>query len=227
MKLLIFISAGLTLVFYILSIFRMKKEIYIAIFFNMLTALLFWKELTYPPFINGYGSMIFFSLMIALKSLFNLPFRLKRYLVLASLLMIAGSFFMPYKLKSVEAVLASIWLGIHVPLFFMGYLSLTTSFFASFINGCEKLEKKELKYALFFIFTGILSGSYWAEISWARYWGWDSKEVFALSTWLLIASYFHFDDKRERLFVLRAAFVSMILTYVVVSFVIPGMHSYM
>jgi ABC-type transport system involved in cytochrome c biogenesis permease subunit len=183
----------------------------------------------YPPFINGYGSMIFFSFIIILKTLFfhkETPLKLKQAHILFAEIMIVGSFFMPFKLSRVQAVLTSYWLGIHVPLFFIGYLSLTTAFFASFFPQMKQMEKKEMKLALLFIFSGIITGAFWAEISWGRFWGWDSKEVWALSTWLFVLSYFHFKNKKEQKMAIITAFISMILTYIVVSFIVPGAHNY-
>jgi len=218
-------ASGTALFLYLLS-FKYGKSLYVAILLHAAANILMWVELSHPPFIGGYGSMLFFSLIIAVKALFPIPAKLKKFLIGASSAILAGSFAMPYKFKAIEAVLTSFWLGIHVPLFFLGYLSLTTAFFSSFLESGKRLEEKEMRWALFFIFTGIVTGAMWAEVSWGRFWGWDSKEVWALSTWLFTASYFHFEVRKERKMALYAAFVSMLLTYYVISFIVPGMHSY-
>jgi cytochrome c-type biogenesis protein CcsB len=42
-----------------------------------------------------------------------------------------------------------------------------------------------------FLTAGFFMGSFWAQEAWATYWGWDSKEVSALITWLLYLLYLH------------------------------------
>ena len=43
-----------------------------------------------------------------------------------------------------------------------------------------------------FLTLGLILGSWWAQIAWGRYWGWDPKEMWSLTTWLIFAGYFHF-----------------------------------
>lgn len=219
------VLAASALILY-LSSFRFGYMAYIGALFHLGLNAALWISTGYPPFIGGYGSMVFFSFLLALKSFITIPVKLKKYMVLAAIVMLAASFLMPHKTVKIEAVLASIWLGVHVPLFFLGYLSLTTAFIASFLKDNEKFEEREMGFALFFCFAGLLTGAIWAEVSWGKFWGWDSKEAWALSTWLFVASYFHFTGRNEKRLALFAAFISMVMTYLVISFILPGMHSY-
>lgn len=38
---------------------------------------------------------------------------------------------------------------------------------------------------------GLVLGCYWGQDAWADYWGWDTKEMAALITWLVFLVYFH------------------------------------
>lgn len=42
-----------------------------------------------------------------------------------------------------------------------------------------------------FLTAGLMQGALWAQEAWAIYWGWDSKEVSALISWLFYAVYLH------------------------------------
>ena len=86
--------------------------------------------------------------------------------------------------------------------------------------------------ALFFLMAGIFIGAVWANISWGRYWGWDPKEVWALITMLIYALALHPASlpwfRRPMFFHLFTilAFLSVLITYFGVNFVLGGMHSY-
>ena len=78
----------------------------------------------------------------------------------------------------------------------------------------------------------IFVGAVWANVSWGRYWGWDPKEVWALVTLLVYALPLHAGSLpwfRRPLFFhwfCIAAFLSVLVTYFGVNFLLGGMHSY-
>lgn len=86
--------------------------------------------------------------------------------------------------------------------------------------------------AVFLLTTGIFIGAVWANVSWGRYWGWDSKEVWALITMLIYAMPLHSDSikafkKAENIHLyMILAFLSVLMTYFGVNFILGGMHSY-
>ena len=77
----------------------------------------------------------------------------------------------------------------------------------------------------------LMTGAVWANESWGRYWGWDAKEVGALVAWLTYAGFLHsriaygWKGRRSAYFAL-AAFLFVIFTYLGVSYLLPGLHSY-
>jgi cytochrome c-type biogenesis protein CcsB len=84
-------------------------------------------------------------------------------------------------------------------------------------------------------FTGLamllITGAVWANESWGRYWGWDSKETGALVAWLAYAGFLHtriahgWTGRRSAYFAI-VGFLLVIFTYLGVSYLLPGLHSY-
>jgi ABC-type transport system involved in cytochrome c biogenesis permease subunit len=77
----------------------------------------------------------------------------------------------------------------------------------------------------------LITGAVWANESWGRYWGWDNKEVGALVTWLAYAGYLHTRiahgwTGRRSAYVAVVGFALVIFTYLGVSYLLPGLHSY-
>ena len=94
------------------------------------------------------------------------------------------------------------------------------------------LEMLLLYPATFFLGAGIFLGAVWANVSWGRYWAWDPKEVWALITFLVYGAAFHSQSLRifrKPLFFhiyMILAFLTVLMTYFGVNYVLGGMHSY-
>lgn len=86
--------------------------------------------------------------------------------------------------------------------------------------------------AIFLLAIGIFVGAVWANVSWGRYWGWDPKEVWALITLLVYSLALHADSlpcfRRPMFFHVFCivAFLTVLITYFGVNFLLGGMHSY-
>lgn len=86
--------------------------------------------------------------------------------------------------------------------------------------------------AVFLLTAGIFIGAVWANVSWGRYWSWDPKEVWALITMLIYMAPFHsssikcFRSTKFFHFYCVLAFLSVLITYFGVNFLLGGMHSY-
>src|SRR5262247_4799186 len=102
------------------------------------------------------------------------------------------------------------------------------------LPALEKLDS--LTYKLVGVaFAGLaillVTGAVWANESWGRYWGWDSKETGALVAWMAYAGFLHtriahgWRGRRSAYFALLG-FALVIFTWLGVSFIIPGLHSY-
>lgn len=87
----------------------------------------------------------------------------------------------------------------------------------------------ELSFIL--LWAGIVMGAIWADHSWGRPWGWDPKEVFALNTFIVFALLIHvrWRVKDKGLWTAILAVVGaavMLFNWIVINFVITGLHSY-
>ena len=77
----------------------------------------------------------------------------------------------------------------------------------------------------------LITGAVWANESWGRYWGWDPKEVGALVAWLTYGAFLHVRISRgwtgrPAAYFALVAFLLILFTYLGVSYLLPGMHSY-
>jgi len=121
-----------------------------------------------------------------------------------------------------------------VGVFFVFLFSIKTERIRSMLPAAETLDG--LMYKLGGItFAGLalllITGAVWANESWGRYWGWDAKETGALVAWFTYAGFLHsriaygWRGRRSAYFAL-VAFLFVIFTYLGVSYLLPGLHSY-
>lgn len=78
---------------------------------------------------------------------------------------------------------------------------------------------------------GIFIGAIWANVSWGRYWSWDSKETWALITLLVYSAPLHsslrwFEKPLHVHVYMLLAFLSVLMTYFGANYFLAGMHSY-
>lgn len=102
------------------------------------------------------------------------------------------------------------------------------------LPSAEKLDS--LTYKLGGVaFAGLalllMTGAIWANESWGRYWGWDSKETGAFVAWLTYGAFLHARisrgwNGRKSAYFAVVAFLLVIFTYLGVSYLLPGLHSY-
>lgn len=84
----------------------------------------------------------------------------------------------------------------------------------------------------FFLLTlGIILGSVWGRYAWGHWWSWDAKEVWALITWLIYASYIYGRlsgdwSERKLSWIAISGFSACLFTYLGVTFLLRGLHSY-
>ncbi|HVZ94878.1 MAG TPA: cytochrome c biogenesis protein CcsA [Phycisphaerales bacterium] len=87
----------------------------------------------------------------------------------------------------------------------------------------------ELSFVM--LWSGLVMGAIWADHSWGRPWGWDPKEVFALCTFLifLILVHVRLVVRDKGLWTAALAVVGcgvMLFNWIVINFIITGLHSY-
>jgi cytochrome c-type biogenesis protein CcsB len=77
----------------------------------------------------------------------------------------------------------------------------------------------------------LITGAIWANESWGRPWAFDSKETGALVAWLTYAAFLHTRisrgwSGRSSAYFAILGFLLVIFTYLGVSYLLPGLHSY-
>ncbi len=100
--------------------------------------------------------------------------------------------------------------------------------FGEVLDGVTMLLM-ELSFVM--LWSGIVMGAIWADHSWGRPWGWDPKEVFALNTFVVFALLVHVRMKvRDKgwwtAFLAVVGAAVMLFNWIVINFVITGLHSY-
>lgn len=101
----------------------------------------------------------------------------------------------------------------------------------STISFLDNLSYRTLGFGFPLLTTGILSGAVWANQAWGSYWSWDPKETWALITWLVFATYFHFrlnkkwSGKKPAL-IAAIGFIFLWICYLGVNLLGKGLHSY-
>jgi cytochrome c-type biogenesis protein CcsB len=87
----------------------------------------------------------------------------------------------------------------------------------------------ELSFVM--LWAGIVMGAIWADHSWGRPWGWDPKEVFALNTFIVFLVLIHVrmrvrDKGLWTAWLAVAGCGVMLFNWIVINFIISGLHSY-
>jgi len=215
-----------------------------------------WYIAGHAPWSNAYESIIFIAAATALAGLIfarRSPFALAGAMILTGITMLVAhmSFINP-QITNLVPVLKSYWLMIHVATIISGDGFLGLGSILSFLvlvlyilrgkNGHPNIDRsiKELTnlaemsiiVGLYLLTIGNFLGGVWANESWGRYWGWDSKETWAAVTILIYASVLHlrFIPKLRSNFVFNVAatwaYFSVLMTYFGVNYYLSGLHSY-
>lgn len=99
------------------------------------------------------------------------------------------------------------------------------------LGGLDLSQMTLMNMANIGLFVGMILGAVWADYSWGRPWGWDPKEVFALTTWLIYAILIHVryvtrDKALWSSVVAVIGFAMMMFNWWAVNFFVVGLHSY-
>lgn len=255
----ILFMANLTLGFFALfyTIYRMTKKkeikvlnialpILLGVSFLALTfgLALRWIISGNIPMSNGYESMLTVAWFVMLISILM---QLRIRIVMVFGFLISGFFLLVSHINQMDPaigqmmpVLNSPLLSIHVSIIMMSYALLSLTFICGIMGICLRSHGEELQ-ALSRIFLypalttmgfGIFIGAIWANVSWGNYWSWDSKETWALITFMIYAVVVHTQSLpvfRKPLvyhIYITLAFLSIAMTYFGVNYFLTGMHSY-
>lgn len=196
------------------------------------------------PMSNGYESMLTVAWFVMLISILM---QLRIRIVMVFGFLISGFFLLVSHINQMDPaigqmmpVLNSPLLSIHVSIIMMSYALLSLTFICGIMGIFMRSHGEELQ-ALSRIFLypalttmgfGIFIGAIWANVSWGNYWSWDSKETWALITFMIYAVVVHTQSLpvfRKPLvyhIYITLAFMSIAMTYFGVNYFLTGMHSY-
>ena len=213
-----------------------------------------WWLSGHIPVSNGPETMLFMAWVLLLLSLSTLNSKLSTIITAFAPLissfcllvaMLGGS---SSQISPLMPVLQSPLLSVHVMTVMCAYalfalqlllgiyallghrFSLFTIHFS--LERATALSQLLLYPAVFLLTIGIFLGAVWANVSWGNYWSWDPKETWALITLMVYAVPFHSTSipmfRRPLVYHLYmvCAFLSVVITYFGVNYLLGGMHSY-
>lgn len=214
-----------------------------------------WYISGHAPWSNSYEAIVFISASTIMAGLFfarRSPFTLGATAFLGGVtLFVAHMSFVNPEITNLVPVLKSYWLMIHVAFMISGdgflglgsMLSLLVLILFIIrkdgnvnidrsIKELSSIAEMSLIVGIFLFTIGNFLGGVWANESWGRYWGWDSKETWSAVSILIYATVIHlrFIPKFNNLFAFNVAsmwaYSSVLMTYFGVNYYLSGLHSY-
>ena len=202
-----------------------------------------WWLSGHIPLSNGYETMLFMAwVLVVLTIVLFRKFRFFLWIgplaafccLLVAMMTGSGS-----QITPLMPVLQSPLLSFHVmtvmcayALFALQMMLGIYSFWTSKLERITALSQLLLYPAIFLLTVGIFLGAVWANVSWGNYWSWDPKESWALITLMIYAIPLHkasiavFNKPRFYHIYMIGAFLTVLITYFGVNFILGGMHSY-
>lgn len=222
-----------------------------------------WIYAGRPPYVTLYeiATVLVFGITTIYLLLFEVVLRTRATGAFVILLVFClhsyAIWFIPEDLKRAIALvpaLRSNWLLIHVSIAIISYSAFAAAagagltFMAKYYTkgrisaslpseaAIEEFMFRAVAVGFPFVTLVLITGAIWAQEAWARAWGWDPKEVWALITWLTYAAYLHVRVQRG-VRNITMAWLSLIgfavvlftfvgVTYLVEWFGLQSMHTY-
>ena len=219
----------------------------LALLYLTTALILRWIISGHVPMSNGFETMQFMAwattaitLLLSRRSMLVLPFGI---LTAGLALMVASFGESNPQITQLMPVLASPLLSIHVAVIMIAYSLLAFLMLGgvmamilrrdrAMVERMHVVGQVILYPAVFLLTIGVFIGAIWANVSWGTYWSWDPKEVWALITLIIYALPLHGQSLpmfRKPIFFhgyCIIAFLSVLITYFGVNFILGGMHSY-
>ena len=243
----VFLSLTLSLLLCVAMLFWRKPMIRSSLF--TFTFLLFayitlqlalrWWLSGHIPVSNGPETMLFMAWAVLLLTIAGGEVILGFGPLIASFCLLVAMLGGSSEITPLMPVLQSPLLSIHVmtvmcayALFALLMLIGIYAFWAPDMERITALSQLLLYPAVFLLTVGIFLGAVWANVSWGCYWSWDPKESWALIMLMVYAVPLHAASiprfRRPRFYHLYmvVAFLTVLITYFGVNYLLGGMHSY-
>jgi len=210
-----------------------------------------WVGLERPPMRTVGETRLWYAFFLAAVG--YATFRRHRYPWLLSFAALVACVFTCINLfkpeihsKHLMPALQSYWFVPHVTVYILSYAMLGAATVGAFIrmhalrHGSDTSTDEalyrlmdNLVYTGFgFLMCGMLMGAVWAKEAWGHYWSWDPKETWALITFMVYAVVIHthtwpaFRRPMAYHVYLLLSFLTLLMTYFGVNYLLGGMHSY-
>ena len=143
--------------------------------------------------------------------------------LLTTVVLMPVGFFMDGSVKRLMPALQSPFFVPHVGAYVVGYVLL--------VRAALGAGRRLVPAGFFLLTLGLVLGAAWGKVCWGHWWQFDPKEMWSLATWLLYAAYFHLEARLSRrgrnvFLVVGAVMVILTLTWINLSRIFTGMHSY-
>jgi cytochrome c-type biogenesis protein CcsB len=215
-----------------------------------------WYIAGHAPWSNGYESMVYVAWASMLAGVIfgrKYPMVIGTAAILSGIILfVAHLNWMSPEITHLVPVLNSYWLMVHVAVITASYGFLGMSAFIGllilvlycisnsknsknikgFILQLTTISEMSVTVGLYMLTIGTFLGGVWANESWGRYWGWDSKETWALITVLVYSFVAHMRmiPSLTGIYNYTVAtvigFSSVVMTYFGVNYYLSGLHSY-
>ncbi len=142
---------------------------------------------------------------------------------LQALVLVPVAFFMDGTVKHLMPALQSPFFVPHVGAHVLGYVILVRAAFG--------VGRGLVGLGFLLLTLGLVLGAAWGKVCWGHWWQFDPKEMWSLATWFVYAAFFHvrarLSSRGETLFLAAgAAMIVLTLTWINLSRLFTGMHSY-
>lgn len=188
--------------------------------FSVLTVSIVVRAVTYGyfPIFTFYETLLFLAWAVTFVIILlerSYGFRtVFPFAVPALFAVLFFAFFISAERASLPPEYKSVWLFFHIITVIAAYSTFTVAFVTSlmYLSVDNQLKKKKLSalvsklpsldvldhynYKLvsigFFLLTiSVFLGALWAQNVWGAFWRWEPKEIWALVTWIVYATYLH------------------------------------
>lgn len=214
----------------------------ITTFILLIYTIFYSYKLNRLPFSTHYETVLILGLAVAFMSFYYYFKKGRDFDILIPLVFLFPVFsgllnILKPSTKPLLPALRSPWLFFHVMSCMISYSFFIFSGVAGLINFFRPSEKNiDVLYSMirsgFVLLTvGIITGSIWACDSWGNFWSWDPKEIWAFISWfyyLIVIHMMKTSGIKNKVFsfMLFFGFLLIAFTYFGVSYILPGLHSY-
>lgn len=251
---------GAAVVAYLLAFLRKRKDfgaigyrlVLVGLVMHTAAIIQRWQMAGRAPVANMHESMVLFSwAVVAVGAGLERGYRvgcLGSAVAFLGLALLGASRLWDGAIRPLVPALRSPWLFWHVASCMLAYGSFAVGWVAGGLYlvvarrrrdesardrlmAVDHVAYQATVFGFVMLALGVITGSVWANLAWGSWWSWDSKETWALITWLTYAVYLHnrlalqWHPEKLAWFAVFA-FPLVLFTYLGVNYLLVGLHSY-